>query len=337
MKHVTIKDIASRLHLSVSTVSRALSDDKSIKEETKQRIIRAADEMGYKRNPAATLLRTGKTHVVGVVVNEMLTSSASKVLEGIQRVLPDLGYRVQFANSHESTDTERTNLKMMESSMVDGLIVIPCNSTGSVENIRQHAQNIPIVLFGREMQVPNVTKVVTNDYQNAYHLTRHMLEGGNRRIVLVSHASTVHPHDEIRRGYEDCHHDMHIPIDNDLIINIEVSNQAGRDIAEKLVSEGIDFDGVIACSDIIAIGIMNRLHAFGKRIPEDVSVAGFSGSQLAQIVYPTLTTVEYPLAEIGERLAQILMSQIQGDATPGETITVDSKVCFRQSTLPSEN
>ena len=127
MKHVTIKDIARYLSLSVSTVSRALVDDKNIRKETKEKVLETAQKLGYKPNPVATNLKYGHTNTVGVIVPEMVTPFASRVISGIQDVLYANGIKVIIAESNEKPATEKENLLLMERFMVDGIIISLCS------------------------------------------------------------------------------------------------------------------------------------------------------------------------------------------------------------------
>ena len=124
MKHVTIKDIAHHLTISVSTVSRALAGDKNIRKETKEKVLEAAKQLGYRPNPVATNLKYGHTNTVGVIVPEMVTPFASCIIHGIQELLYANGIKVIIADSEEDPEKERENIRLMERFMVDGIIII---------------------------------------------------------------------------------------------------------------------------------------------------------------------------------------------------------------------
>lgn len=334
MKYVTIKDIASRLNLSVSTVSRGLSDDKSIRLQTRQKIQAVADEMGYKRNKAAALLRTGRTNTVGVVVNEMLTPFASRVLEGIQAELQSAGYQMQIANSREDPQQERRNLQLMENSFVDGIIVAPCHGQSNVDEFQGLLKGgHPMVFFARSIKNLDVSKVVSNDNDKAYFLTEHLIRSGRKRIVHVKGPDDVSNFVDIYRGYTECLRHFGLKVDPELVVESALSVTDGQLVADRLVDSGIEFDAVFACTDILAIGVMNRLRQLGYDVPGDVAVAGFSGSPLSEMVYPALTTVEPPHFEMGVQTARLLLDQIEAE-TPQEprTVVLDSKICLRAST-----
>lgn len=336
MKHVTIKDIAVRLNLSVSTISRALADDKNIRFETRARIVKTAEEMGYRRNPVAALLRTGRTNSIGIIVNEMITSFAAKVIEGIQSVLHTKGYRIHIADSHDDPMQERRNLQMMESSLVDGLIVAPCNNSSNIDEFRRlAAKGLPMVFFSRSIKDLDVSKVVANDYDKAFYLTEHLLRSGRKRIVHVCGPDDVNNFADIRRGYTDCLRKFKVELSPDLIIPADLCVSDGQRVADQLVEDGVDFDAVFACTDILAISIMNALRRHGYSIPDDIAVAGFSGSPLAQLVYPLLTTVEPPHFEMGEKTARLLLDRIAAPSADLQTIVLDSRICLRESTYPA--
>lgn len=140
MKHVTIKDIARSLCISVSTVSRALTDDKNIRRETREAVLREAERLGYRRNPVAMNLKMGRTNTIGVIVPEMHTPYASQVVAGIQSVLYKNNQKVMIAESDENPNRERESLQMMEEFMVDGLIVSICSYKHNVETYRRLAK-----------------------------------------------------------------------------------------------------------------------------------------------------------------------------------------------------
>lgn len=148
MKKITIIDIAHHLCLSPSTISRALADDKSIRQETKDLVNRAADELGYRRNRLAVSLRSGKTNTIGMIVNEMITPSTLHVIAGAEKALHERRLHLMIANSEESHERERANLRMMEGAQVDGLIVLSCSDEENTsEFLGIKKAGIPIVFI----------------------------------------------------------------------------------------------------------------------------------------------------------------------------------------------
>ena len=193
MKHITIKDIARHLSLSVSTVSRALINDKNIRQETKERVLETAKMLGYKPNPVATNLKYGHTNTVGVIVPEMLTPFASQVISGIQSVLYANGIKVIIAESDEDPNKERENLQTMERFMVDGIIICLCSYKENLDQyIRLQQAEMPMVFYDRIPYGMNVSQVIVDDYIKAFFLVEHLIREGYRHIVHLQGPDDVY-------------------------------------------------------------------------------------------------------------------------------------------------
>jgi len=333
MKHVTIKDIARYLSISVSTVSRALVNDKNIRKETKEKVLAAAKELGYKPNPVATNLKYGHTNTVGVIVPEMVTPFAARVINGIQDVLYANGIKVIIAESCEDPELERENLEIMERFMVDGIIICLCDyHKNKEEYLRLQKAEVPMVFYDRIPYGLDVPHVMVDDYIKAFFLVEHLIRKGYRRIVHIKGPDSVYNSLERYRGYKDALTKFKIPLDERLVIKTGLTFDDGRNVADQLINAQIDFDAVFAFTDTLAIGAMNRLRERGKKIPEEVAVASFSGTELSSIVYPRLTTVEPPLRQMGRNAAELIMEKIKNMSSPNRSIVLDAEIKLREST-----
>lgn len=168
MKYITIKDIARHLSISVSTVSRALGDDKNIRKETKEKVIEAAKRLGYRPNPVAINLKYGHTNTVGVIVPEMVTPFASRVINGIQEVLHTKNIKVIIAESGGDPEKEKENLQLMEGFMVDGIIICLCSyKRNKEEYARLQQAGMPMVFYDRIPYGLEVPQVIVGDKPNS--------------------------------------------------------------------------------------------------------------------------------------------------------------------------
>lgn len=182
MKHVTIKDIARSLCISVSTVSRALTDDKNIRKETRDMVVEEAKRLGYKRNPVAMNLKMGRTNTIGVIVPEMHTPYAATVINGIHEVLYKQNQKVMIAESDENAERELENLKMMEQFMVDGLIVSLCSYRKNIEEYRKLAEDgMAIVFYDRIPHGLDMPQVLVDDNVDSYFMVEHLIRLGRKR------------------------------------------------------------------------------------------------------------------------------------------------------------
>lgn len=333
MKRVTIKDIAEHLTLSVSTVSRALIDDKNIRRETKEKVLEAAKKLGYKPNPVATNLKYGRTNTVGVIVPEMITPFASQVIEGIQKVLYPKGLKVIIAQSGENPETERENLLMMERFMVDGIIICLSHHTQNKdEYVRLQKEGTPMVFYDRIPDGLEVSKVVVDDYLKSFFMVEHLIRIGRKQIAHLQGPSYVFNSIERARGYKDALEKFRIPFDPALVVKTGMTIEDGKQAAVQLLEGGMPFDAIFAFTDTLAIGAMNYLQGRSIKIPEEVAVASFSGTVLSTIVTPQLTTVEQPLVEMGETAARMMLEKINNPETKNRTVVLDADIRLRAST-----
>lgn len=333
MKRVTIKDIAEHLTLSVSTVSRALIDDKNIRRETKEKVLEAAKKLGYKPNPVATNLKYGRTNTVGVIVPEMITPFASQVIEGIQKVLYPKGLKVIIAQSGENPETERENLLMMERFMVDGIIICLSHHTQNKnEYVRLQKEGTPMVFYDRIPDGLEVSKVVVDDYLKSFFMVEHLIRIGRKQIAHLQGPSYVFNSIERAKGYKDALEKFRIPFAPALVVKTGMTIEDGKQAAVQLLEGGMPFDAIFAFTDTLAIGAMNYLQGRSIKIPEEVAVASFSGTVLSTIVTPQLTTVEQPLVEMGETAARMMLEKINNPETKNRTVVLDADIRLRAST-----
>ncbi len=337
MKRVTIKDIAKELAISVSTVSRALTDDKNIRRETREQVIEAASRLGYRPNLAATNLRLGRTNTIGVIVPEMVTPYASQVIMGIQQVLYDKGIKVIIADSAESSQRERENLELFERFMVDGVIVSLCDYKSN-QDIYQRLQraSLPMVFFDRIPHNMSVSQVTVDDYIKSFFLTEHLIRSGRKRILHLEGPTYIYNSVERARGYRDALRKFNIVSNDDTIVRGGLSFDDGAKAIDTLVDNGVEFDAIYAFTDTVAIGALNRLRERGVVVPKEVAVASFSGTELSTIVSPQLTSVEPPLRQMGVESAKLLLEKIENPDAPTRSIVLDAEIRLRASSGDAE-
>ena len=331
-KHVTIKDIARSLCISVSTVSRALTDDKNIRKETRDMVVEEAKRLGYKRNPVAMNLKMGRTNTIGVIVPEMHTPYASQVIGGIQEILYKKNQKVMIAESDENPDRELENLKMMEQFMVDGLIVSLCSYRKNIEMYQQLDEaGMAVVFYDRIPYGMDVSQVLVEDNVDSYFMVEHLIRLGRKRIAYIQGPDDIYNAYQRGLGYREAMEKFRL-FDPSLIVKTGMTFKDGADAIDRLIYNKVDFDSVFAFTDTLAIGAQNRLRALGKRVPEDIFVASFSGTELSTIVSPQITTMEPPLEEMGRKAAELVMEKINNPETENKMIVLKTTMRCREST-----
>ncbi|MBL1222963.1 LacI family DNA-binding transcriptional regulator [Chryseobacterium sp. L7] len=335
MKRITIKDLSKFLSLSTSTISRALLNDKNVNLETRKRVLDAADQLGYKPNLTALNLKSGQSKTIGIVVPEMITPFSAKVLEGIQNALYPLGYRLVITQSDENPVIERKNLQLLEDFNVDGIIINLCHETYNNDLYQQIMdQGTPLVFFDR---IPgkslDVSKVIVDDSINSSLMVEYLIKTGRKRIAHIMGPQTIRNAVERANGYKRIMTKYNI-FDENLIISTEgMSFGHGKEAVQQLLEREVKFDSIFAFSDTLAIGAMNFLLENNIKIPGDVAVASFSGTELSSIVYPQLTSVQQPLKSMGEAAAGLMLEKIKDSSAPNRTVLMDAELVYRASTL----
>lgn len=333
MKYVTIKDIANRLNISKSTVSRALAGDKNISPATKDKILELASELGYKRNEMAANLRSNHSNTIGIIVPEMITPFFLYVIISIQNFLNERGYKVIITQSHEDLQSELYNLKLMEDYRVDGIIMSICHKDRNVkEYMRLEQKGLPIVFFDRVPPGMQASKVIVDDYKKSFFMMEHLIRSGRKRIVHLAGPDRIPNTADRRRAYMDALNKFKIPYDPALVIEGENERSEGERVIRNFLKKNIPFDAIFSFGETLAIGALNYLQTQGIKVPEDVAIAGFSGTYLGTIVTPQLTAIQQPFEEMGKISAELMIERLQNEATPYKTVLLDAELIIRQST-----
>jgi len=337
---VTIKDIARELGISPSTVSRALKDHPDISSETKKAVNALAEKLNYQPNIVALSLRQKKTNTIGVVIPELVHFFFSTVISGIEDVAYQAGYSVILAQSNESYEREKTDIKALFNSRVDGMLISLSRETKNFDHIESIiSKGVPVVFYDRMYNNPSTSKVIVDDYTGAKEAVDHLIDQGYKRIANLESASGLLISEDRKRGYLDSLREHSLEIKDSWSEECPSGSQEdGRKATLKLLSLPNPPDAIFAHSDPIAMGAMKAIKEKGLQIPYDVGLIGFSNSSYVDLIDPPLTTVEQPGFEMGQEAARLLIRQIemgdkdQADPQP-ETKILKTKLVIRESSM----
>ncbi|MEZ5106623.1 MAG: LacI family DNA-binding transcriptional regulator [Draconibacterium sp.] len=324
----TIHDIAKKLNLSASTVSRALRDNPIISEGTRQLIKRTAEEMGYRPNIMAANFRTKRTNTIGVVVPLINRHFFSSVISGIEEIAYKRGFAVTIAQSNDDFEKENKIAQTLFANRVDGLIISIGMRTTSSEHLRLFAEkNIPILFFDRVVDEINTHKIVVDDYGGAYRATQHLIAEGSTRIAHIGGPLNLKIYENRQKGYSQALTDAGLQVDQSLIINNSLTRADGTKAIQKLIKEKAKFDAIFCANDTTALSVIIYLQEKGIKIPEDVAIIGFSNEPFSEVVTPSISTVMQPGFTIGNKAAELIIHQI---------LNRNKKQVFRTIVLPTE-
>ncbi|MBD8488018.1 LacI family DNA-binding transcriptional regulator [Echinicola sp. CAU 1574] len=337
-KEITIYDIAKDLGVSPTTVSRALNDHPAVNVKTKQKIFDAAKQMGYRSNVFASNLRSKKTNNIGIIVPRLNSSFQSSVLAGMEKVANDAGFNLIISQSLESSEKEKANARTMFNSRVDGLLVSLASNTENVEHFNAFLdKGTPVLFFDRVASNSGCTGVVIDNTQAAYNATKHLIEQGCKNIIHVLGNTKINVYADRLKGYKYALMDHEIPFNSKNVIYSDLNEEAGEDIANKIINKKTLPDGLFVSNDACAASCIQTLKQAGIRIPEDIAVVGFNNDIISRLIEPNLTTTHYPGYEMGEVAMKNLINHL-GDNSKGvlqntNTITLRSELIVRSSSL----
>jgi LacI family transcriptional regulator len=313
MNNAKLIDIASALGISVTTVSKALKGYTDVSETTRAKVLEMVKTMNYKPNASAVYLRTNETKTIGVIIPTMVHHFFSLVLNGILEEAESKGYFVIILQSNEKFELEKKQLEVLLQKRVDGVLISLTNETNDFYHINEALKNnTPVVLFDKIAKIVNCSKVIINDRKAAYDAVTYLIKKGHKKIAHFR--GSYIPQNSIDRflGYKKALEDNNIPFDPTLVYVCDnnADFEDGYANAKKLVEDHADVDAVFAITDLVAIGIIKYFNEIGVKIPGQIAVFGFSNWYMSTVISPTLSTVEQPGFDIGQRAASILIDEI---------------------------
>ncbi|NLT50702.1 MAG: LacI family transcriptional regulator [Ignavibacteria bacterium] len=333
MKQITIKHIAAELNLSVSTVSRALTDYPNLSQATKDLVKSKAKELGYRPNIIARSLKCSTSDQIGIIVPEIRHIFFAGAIHGIEEVAYKKGFTTIIAQSNEEVEREEINLNSMYLHRVSGIIASISQTSTSSEHFKKLIdRGVNIVFFDRDFEDLNVPKVKIDDFAAAYKMTKFMLSRGFKKVIHFG----GHLHLSIcrlrRNGYEQAMTEAGLEKEI-LAYESGMLESDGYLLAERMIKDGIKEGAVLAVNDPVAVGALRRFKEFNIDIPGKVGVAGFSNNPITEMITPRLTTIEQPFLEMGRTAAELLIEIIKDPSKKEnpKTVILDTKMIIRDT------
>ena len=324
---VTIKDIAKELGISSSTVSRALKDHPNVSPETKKAVVELAEKYNYQPNSIALSLRRSKSNTIGVIIPEIVHFFFSTVISGIEDVAYSAGYNVIVSQSNESYEREVTDTYALSKNRVDGILISMSRETTDYEHFETiHKRGLPVVFFDRVCDAIHCSKVIVDDFDGAYQVTRHLIEQGYKRIAHLAGPENLILSEQRMEGYKKALEEHGLSFDEALVIRGRAADneELARELTGKLLELPSPPDAMFAINDRAALSVMKAVKQKGLRIPEDFAIAGFSNWEFTAMTDPAITTVDQPGFKMGQEAARLLIKEIEADED--EEIIPETKV-----------
>jgi len=334
-KQVTVKDIAKRLRLHYTTVSKALRDHPDISPATKQRVATLAEELNYHPNSIAKSLKRQATSTLGVIVPSIKNDFFSAVISGVEEVAYGREFNTVVCQSNESTEREAIHLDTLISNRAAGVLVSVAQTTTSGTRFRAlQRQGIPLVFFDRVCPDVEAGKVVVDDFGGALRAVRYLVESGYRRIAHAAERGNTSVGRERCRGYISALEQCGVAVDHDLIAYGGLEEKDGIAACRQFLARDPKPDAIFAVNDPVALGVYKEIRQRGLEIPGDVALVGFGDNTLSSYLDPPLTTVKQSPYEIGKVATRMLLRQIEDPAhrMASETEVIETELIVRKST-----
>ena len=319
-QQVTIKDIATAVGMSVSSVSRALSDHPHISEETKAKVNAVAQQLGYRYNALAAALRSSRSKTIGLIVPRISMPFQAAVITAIQNRLQTFGYNLMIFQSNESPEQEQKIVNLLMGTQVEGLIVSVTLYTKDYHIFdRSTLGNVPVVFYDRVPIDKACHKIVGDEYSGGYEVTKHLLEQGCRRIAHISGPLSCSIYLQRLSGYKEALREFNVPYDEDIVYFHELNKENTLKSCEALFAKEHTPDAIFACNDTSALAVLEYAREHKINVPSTLKVTGYANDSRTEISRPQITSVEQFPHLMGEGAAKLIMDLIEGREQPGKS------------------
>jgi len=332
----TLKEVARKAGISVTTASRILSNRPSqipISEETKRKVLGVAKQLDYYPNIFARSLRTGKTGIVGVIVSDVTDSFFGGIIDGIEKVLNEYDYYFLLSSAQNSPQKEELYLTKLRKSRVDGLLILGATQRFTDNEVREVARGgIPIVLVGRESPHPSISAVTVDNFTGGFLATEHLIRLGHTKVVHITTRQPRVDGDQRLNGYESAM-EKHGLKDKCWVEKGDITAESGYQVMTGILEEGKRPTAVFPFNDMSTLGVIRAIRDQGLRIPEDIAIIGFDDIPIACHFDPPLTTVRQPQEEMGRKGAELLMKVLDRNnkSYKSESVVFKPRLIIRES------
>jgi len=324
-------DVAAAAGVSVKTVSNVLADHAHVRPGTRDRVLAAVGALGYRVNPFASRLRSGRTGVIAFALPHLYQPYFGDLAERVIAEGERRGLTVVIEPTDAAPDAERAVLTGARRQQVDGAIVSPAAlPAAEIEALRVEA---PVVLLGTRLHRPPADHVVMDDRGAARTAVAHLLAAGRRRIAVIGVAPDGGSAALREAGYRDALAEAGIPVDEALLLGAADWDRrsSGAAAAVRLLGAGVPFDAVFCCNDAMAFGALRVLASRGIRVPDDVAVVGFDDTEQARFATPPLTSVDPGQEQIARTAVELLVERIGGRTGEPRVVVADHRLAVRES------
>ncbi|MBO9729794.1 MAG: LacI family DNA-binding transcriptional regulator [Chitinophaga sp.] len=333
-KKISIHDIAKELNLSATTISFVLNgkaDEKKISEQVQRKVADYIKQVGYQPNMIAKSLRTGKTNIIGMLVEDISDPFFSSISRGIETIAYHHKYKIFFASTENDTEKTKALIKVFRERQVDGYIMAP--PSGIEDDIKALIDdNVPVILFDRYLPALNTSTVIIDNFSGAYQAVKHLLENGFSNIAFITLKSDQTQMHSRLQGYltamEESGHEAIVQK-----LPCKLSHSLGAEMVKEFVMQHNNIDAILFATNYLAINGLKAIQDLGLIIPDNIAVIGFDDNTHFNLFSPSITAVAQPIEEIAEEVVQQLINALsdERESKKRRTVTLPVKLIIRNS------
>lgn len=333
-KRLTLGHIADQLGISTATVSLALRDSPLVAEETRAKVKKTAEDIGYIYNRSAASLRTSRSQIVGVAVHDILNPFFAEVFSALEDVLEEQGQMIFICNHRDDVNRQKAFVNTLLQHRADGLILCPSVGTSAEEINHLVDQGIPVTLVAREVPGVWAPCVRGDDQKGIYQITKHLIDQGHEKIGMVGGRRDSSTGRYRYQGWRQAMTEAGLDPDSQLDLPELMTQADGRAAVPAVVETDVKPTAVVCFNDLVAFGMMTTLRRAGIEPGPDMAITGYDDIDGADARTPALTTVGAQPDKIGRLAALTLLRQIAGDRVPNTPIVIEPELRVRESSPP---
>ncbi|MBS4198159.1 LacI family DNA-binding transcriptional regulator [Bacillus sp. FJAT-49732] len=325
----TIYDVAKAAGVSIATVSKVINNTGKMRDTTREKVKDTMKKLNYQPSLMASALTGKGTETLGLLVPDISNPFFSQIAKTIEDRAHENGMSVIICSTDENTDKEKKYVELLQRKHVDGMIV--ASSYHNIEILKEVVnRNTPLVMLTQDDAGLGVTSISVDDFKGGYEATSHLISEGHRDIAII--AEYAKSSKQRIYGYLEAHEEQGLETSEDHIFRTIASIENGRESLRKIVQKGKVPTGIFACNDLIAVGVIQEAKEMGLKIPEDLSIVGFDNTILATTTVPGLTTIAQPITEMGNRVVDVIISEIKNKNQTKERILFKPQLIIRGTT-----
>jgi LacI family transcriptional regulator len=328
----TIKEIAQRLNISISTVSRALHDHPSIGLRTRMAVKKMAAELNYEPNQTAIFFKQRKTFTIGIILPNLHEEFFSSAINGIENIATQNNYIVLIGQSHDDIEREKKILETMKKHRVDGILASISKNTTQIEHFEQMKNyDIPVVFFDRVPDVPDVHSVSCNLYHSSIEAVEFLIKKGHKTIGYIQGPSTLNIKNERLEGFYEAHKKHKLPVDESLLVSTDLSAQSTKQAFDTLMSLKKKPTAILVFNDYVALDAIHYAREQKLKINKDVTFVSYANVSVTRYLdFPPIASVEQFPYDQGARATELLFKVLEqkgnGQDIPYENVVLKSEL-----------